>query len=104
MALIDFALTQRCVIYPWLREAAGEDIYGDPEVRKCRIQIYTNLKDHTKNAHGPVDDEAANAKMFCTGSTIPTRSRIECDGESYIVLKCYRERGFKLDHLEVMLE
>ena len=105
MALIDFLLRQTCVITPWLREAEGEDIYGEPEIRACRIQADRRL-DHTYvNPSGALDQiPANNSKMFCLGDRIPARSKVECDGESYIVVKCYEARGFGFSHWEVLLQ
>ena len=105
MALIDFLLTQQCTITPWIREAEGEDVYGQPETRACRIQADRRL-DHTYvNPRGALDQvHANNSKMFCRGAIIPTRSKVECDGQEYIVVKCYQARGFKESHLEVLLQ
>lgn len=106
MALIDFALRQTCTIYPWLREAEGQDIYGPPETRACRVQHGRYLTERTVriNPAGVVDTTAAKAKMFCTGEKIPERSRVECDGESFTVIDCYEARGFGASHLEVFMQ
>ena len=105
MALIDFLLMQTCTIRPWLREAEGEDVYGEPETRACRIQADRRL-DHTYvNPRGVLDQVVANnSKMFCTGDLIPERSLVECDGRTYIVVRCYQTQGFIGNHLEVYLQ
>ena len=104
MPLIDFLLTQEAVVTPFLREAGGEDIYGDPETRKCRLQLGPDLEHTYKNPDGTFDQVLARGKMYCTGEPIPARSKVMADGEEYIVLTCYRARGFKASHLEVVLE
>lgn len=103
--MIDFLLTQSCTIYPWLRVAEGEDIYGDPEVRKCRIQEDLQLNHTYVNPAGALDQDVGNnTKMFCKGGMIPSRSKVECDGRTYIVVRCYEARGFVGDHLEVYMQ
>lgn len=103
MALIDFALTQTAVIKPWVRYANGEDIYGEEEERKCRLQRTRDLEHTYKNPAGTLDQVLARGKMFCTGAPIPERSIVTVDGTEYIVLECYRAWGFVEDHLEVVL-
>lgn len=104
MALIDFALTQTCTIHPWLREAAGDDVYGPEETRSCRIQMGAHLRHTYVNPRGVLDQVEARAYMYCTGSKIPIRSKVECEGETYIVVDCYDARGFAGNHLEVYLQ
>lgn len=109
MAMIDFLLTKECTIYPYEREYDGEDIYGEPETRKCRIQggkyLVSGTSGGFNNADGVIDAIQANAKMYCTGSLIPPRSRVECNGRSYIVIDCYEAMGLKgVDHLEVLMQ
>lgn len=104
MALIDFVLTQEAIVTPWLREAEGEDIYGEPETRKCRIQHGDHLRHTYVNPNGAFDQVEARAKLFCTGDPIPTRSIVECEGERFIVLDCYIAHGFQASHLEVTLQ
>lgn len=106
MAMIDFALRQTCTIHPWIRVAEGQDIYGPPETRACRIQRGHHLGERHVYLHpdGPLDTVEAKTMMYCTGEMIPTRSRVECDGASYIVLDCYEARGFGVSHLEVFLQ
>ena len=105
VALIDFVLTQECTIYPWLRQYNGEDVYGEPETRRCRILVKKKLEQKIGiGAHGVLDMEGSNAKMFCTGDPIKARSKVECEDETFIVIDCYRARGFVPDHLEVVLQ
>lgn len=102
--MIGFLLNQTCTIYPWVKESAGEDVYGGPETRKCRIQHGAHLRYTFINPDGVLDQVEARAKLFCTGPEIPTRSRIECDGHVYIVIDVNVERGFGYDHLEAYLQ
>lgn len=104
MSLIDFLLCQTATITPWVRYANGEDIYGEPETRACRLQRTRDLEHTYKNPDGTMDQVVARAKMFCTGAPIPERSKVEVDGGEYIVLECYRAFGFSEDHLEVTLQ
>ena len=103
MACIDFLLRQTATITPWVRYANGEDIYGTPEERKCRIQRSHDLEHTYKNPSGTMDQVLARAKMFCTGAPIPERSIVTVDETEYIVLDCYRAIGFRDSHLEVVL-
>lgn len=101
---IDFLLRQTAVIIPWAQEANGEDIYGQEETRKCRLQAHRDLEHTYKNPSGAMDQVLARAKMYCTGEPIPERSRVIVDDQEYIVLDCYPARGFGYSHLEVVLQ
>lgn len=104
MALIDFLLRQTATITPWVRYANGDDIYGPPEERPCRLQRTRDLEHTYKNPDGTLDQVVARAKMFCTGEPIPERSKVVVDESEYIVIECYRAFGFSEDHLEVVLQ
>ena len=105
MSMIGFLLRQTATIRPWIRYGAdGEDVYGDPETRKCRIQRTRDLEHTYKNPAGTLDQVLARAKMFCTGDPIPERSIVTVDDQEYIVIECYHAFGFGEDHLEVTLE
>lgn len=104
MSMIGFLLRQTATIKPWIRYANGEDIYGETEERKCRLQRMRDLEHTYKNPAGGMDQVLARAKMFCTGDPIPERSIVTVDGAEYIVLECYRAVGFSEDHLEVVLQ
>lgn len=104
MGLIDFLLRQECVITPWIREGNGEDIYGEPETRACRVQVGRELESTYVNPDGQMDQVRHRTKMFCVGEPIPERSIVECDGETFTVTRCYRAYGFIGDHLEVVME
>ena len=104
MSMIGFLLRQEAAITPWVRYANGEDVFGKPETRKCRLQRTRDLEHTYKNPDGTMDQVIARAKMFCTGDPIPERSIVSVDGQEYIVLECYRAFGFGEDHLEVTLQ
>lgn len=104
MNMIGFLLRQTATITPWIRYANGEDIYGLPEERPCRLQRTRDLEHTYKNPAGSMDQVLARAKMFCTGEPIPERSKVTVDGSEYIVIECYRAFGFAEDHLEVVLQ
>ncbi|MBE5797471.1 MAG: hypothetical protein E7327_08880 [Clostridiales bacterium] len=104
MSLIGFLLMQTATIQPFKRYANGEDYYGEPEERPCRLQRTRDLEHTYKNPAGGMDQVLARAKMFCEGEPIPERSKVTVDGAEYIVLECYRAFGFEEDHLEVVLQ
>ncbi len=104
MSMISFLLKQTATVRPFIRYANGEDLYGEPETRKCRIQRRRDLEHTYKNPDGTMDQVIARAKLFCEGEPIPERSMVTVDGIEYIVIECYRAVGFKEDHLEVVLQ
>lgn len=106
MALIDIFLNQEAVIKPYIREANGEPVYGEPEQepRKCRMNHNRNLQTTYKNPDGQIDQVLVSVTMFCTGAPIPPKSRVTCEGEEYIVIRCRPLKGFEASHLEVYLE
>lgn len=104
MALIDMLLTQSAVITPFIREGNAEPIYGESEVRPCRMERGKHLNHVYKNPSGALDEVAANAKMFCRGGYIPPRSLVVCDGQEFVVINCEVKNGFADNHLEVYLE
>lgn len=104
MALIDAFLKWTAQIKPYLRDAGGEILYGETESRKCRMQRGGNLRTTYKNPDGQIDQVIANAKMFCTGEPIPTKSIVIFEGKEYVVMRCDVATGFSDNHLEVYLE
>ena len=102
--MIGFLLRQTATIQPWIRYANGKDIYGEPETRACRLQRSRDLEHTYKNPDGGMDQVIARGKMFCEGEPIKERSIVTVDGETYIVITCYRAFGFGEDHLEVVLQ
>lgn len=104
MGLISYLLCQTATITPFIREGAGEPIYGDPETRPCRMERGLHLQHTYKNPSGSLDQSPANAKMFCEGEKIPERSLVTCDGQTFVVINCEVKNGFADNHLEVYLE
>ena len=104
MSLIAFALRQTVTIKPFLREGAGESIYGPTEQRRCRLERGKYLKTVYKNPSGQIDETVASAKMLCEGPPIPPRSIVYFGSEIYTVINCYVANGFRDHHLEVYLE
>ena len=101
--MIGFLLRQTATVRPWVRYANGEDIYGEPETRPCRLQRSRDLEVTYKNPDGTIDQVLSRGKLFTTGEPIPERSIVTVDGQEYTVLSCYRAFGFAEDHLEVTL-
>lgn len=104
MSLIGMFFTQSATITPFVREASGEPVYGETETRPCRMQRGRHLQNVYNNSDGTVDQVLANAKMFCEGAPIPSRSLVVCDGQEFVVINCDVKNGFADHHLEVYLE
>lgn len=104
MALIDMFLTDTVKVIPFIKFGDGEPVYGSPENRKCRFELNSHLMSVYKNPDGEIDQVLSNAEMFCTGSFIPERSKVQYNGHEYTVIKCHVLNGFDSDHLEVYLE
>lgn len=103
MGLIEMYFTQLATITPFVREGDAEPVYGEAETRKCRMERGRHLVSGGA-ANGTTEQIVANAKMFCVGDPIPTRSLVQCDGQEFVVLSCDIMRGFADHHLEVYLE
>lgn len=105
MALIDMFFTQTATITPFVRMGSGKPVYGEAETRKCRMERGKKLQAMlNRNIDGTVDEVVANARMFCTGDPIPSRSIVQCDGQQFTVIDCDVMNGFADHHLEVYLE
>lgn len=104
MALIEIFFTQTVTIRPYVRMLAGEPLYGDPEIRKCRLEHSKIRKTFSGNEGGSVFQDPAGAKMYCVGDPIPIGSIVECGDRDYVVSKCIVMYGFSADHLEVTLQ
>lgn len=104
MGLIDLFFTQTAVIEPFLHMGDGEPVFGARETRACRMERGKNLRTIGKGSSGDVEEIAAHARMFCTGSEIPSRSKITCEGQEFTVINCSVMNGFADNHLEVYLE
>lgn len=104
MGLISAFFTQTAVITPFIREGNAEPIYGETETRVCRLERGRHLHHLYVNPAGSLDQIEANAKMFCEGDPIPSRSLVVCDGQEFTVINCEIMNGFADNHLEVYLE
>lgn len=104
MALIEMFFTQTATITPFVRMGSGKPIYGQAETRRCRMERGKKLQNVYKNLDGTADEIVANARMFCTGDPIPSRSIVQCDGQEFTVIDCDVMNGFADHHLEVYLE
>lgn len=104
MGLISLFFMQNAVITPFVREGSGGPIYGETEIRPCRLERGKHLRNVYKNLDGSGDETVANAKLFCEGEAIPERSIVVCDGQEFVVIDCEVKNGFADNHLEVYLE
>lgn len=104
MGLISAFFTQTATITPFVREGSAAPIYGEPETRACRMERGRKLRHLYVNPAGSLDQIEANAKMFCEGEPIPSRSLVVCDEQEFTVIDCKIENGFADNHLEVYLE
>lgn len=104
MALIELFFTQTVTITPFIRQGAGEPIYGDPETRKCRLERGRSYKSTRAGQDGVINTEPSGARMYCTGTPIPNGSIVRYGDRDYTVVSCQILNGFSDDHLEVTLE
>ena len=103
MAFIEAFFTQTADVKPFIRQGAGEAIYGPVATRSCRIEMGSHMMTTYKHPSGQIDQVEARAKMFCIGDPIPIDSIVTYAGEDFIVTKCSVMRGFGFSHLEVYL-
>ena len=101
--IIDFLLNQTCTIQPCIGCEDGAEAYGPEQTRRCRLQENRQLQ-AAGGIHGTADAAPARAIMYCRGDAVPLRSRIVCEGTTYVVSACRRLQALGQDHLEVMLE
>lgn len=104
MGVIEAFFTQSVDIKPFIRQGAGEAIFGPLETRSCRMQMGAYLSTLYVRQNGQIDQVEARAKMFCVGEKIPTDSIVIYDDEEYRVIDCKIEGGFAFSHLEVYLK
>ena len=104
MSLIEAFFDKEAIIRPYLRYGGGAPVYGEPQVRACRLEPAPNVKIVYKNASGSIVETVASALMFCTGEEIPVNSECTVGGRTMRVIKCPVMSGFAQHHLEVYLE
>ena len=103
MPFIDAFLTDTVIVHSFKFEGDGEPVFDAPETRKARVELNPALANRVQG-YTSIDEVPAKALMFCTGSPIPTRSRVEYEGAEYSVKQCSVCKGFSFSHLEVILE
>lgn len=103
MSLIEAFFTQTATVKPFIRQGAGEAVYGTVATRSCRIELGAHMMTTFKHPDGQIDQVEARARMFCVGDKIPNDSIVTYDGVDYTVLDCKIKRGFGFSHLEVYL-
>lgn len=104
MSLMTRFLTEEMSVKPYVRFGAGKTIYGEPEVRRCRVEPADNVKIVYKNPSGTITETVASALIFCEGSPIPINSIVNFHGRETRVIDCKEMYGFGLHHLEVSVE
>lgn len=103
MPFIEAFLKDTVIVRPFKFEGDGEPVFDAAETRKARVELNPALANRVAG-NTSIDEVPAKARMFCTGSFIPTRSRVEFEGEEYTVRQCSVCKGFSFSHLEVILE
>ena len=102
--MMEFLLVQQATIVPYLRQGSSGPLYGEPEVRKCRMEPGPGHKVVYKKPGGVIQETVANVLMFCLGDPIPVYSKVIWDGLEMMVVRCQQMMGMGLHHLEVDLE
>lgn len=103
MGLIEAFFCDEVDIKPFVRQGAGEAIYGGLETRSCRMEEGARLTSVHKAQSGQIDQVEARATMFCVGDKIPNDSIVKYGDEEYVVIDCQRKSGFGFSHWEVYL-
>ena len=101
--MIRFCLNQTAGIRPFLRETMDGEVFGDMEVRPCRLEEDLQIRSVLRGFHGEVENEKARAILYTEGEPVPVRSRVTVDNREYTALSCAVYRGFPGSYLEVLL-
>lgn len=104
MSLIEWSFRQTAIIRPFVCQGNGGPVYGNEEMRKCRLQRGNHLSELKSTIYGSGDVSKANALMFTTGEAIPERSIVTVGDKEYIVLGCTVMTAMRDHHLEVVLQ
>ena len=104
MSLLRGFLNQTCTVFPYLRDGAGEPVYGEPEVRPCRLDAGTELRSDLMGQSGTLLEAPAEARLFLEGPGVPVKSRVTLGGRDYVVLACLEYRAFGRHHVELVLK
>lgn len=102
--MIEPLLIHQATITPYIRQGSSGPLYGDPEVRHCRMEPGIQNKVVYKNPSGSIQETVAGMLMFCLGDPIPVQSRVVWEGREMRVIRCQEMMGMGRHHLEVDLE
>ena len=104
MSLIRCLLREECRIWPYIREGAGESIYGEMEERPCRFEPGLHLKQDLPGVNGTLLEVPGVGVLFLEGNEVPVRSRVALGDREYEVQACRVCRAFGDHHLELELK
>lgn len=96
-------LPTRCRVRPYLREGAGESLYGDWEERRCRLEPAPAWHTVRVECRGIIEEIPVKARMFLSGSAIPVLSEVEAGGVRMRALAVSTMWGMTQSHVEVEL-
>ena len=96
-------LSTTCRVRPYLREGAGESVYGEWEEHRCRLEPVQTWHTVQVNARGIVEEIPVKARMFLTGAAIPVLSEVEAGGLRMRALTVSPMWGITQSHVEVEL-
>ena len=103
MSLLRCFLNDTCQIFPYLREGAGEPLYGDPEPRRCRLDEGIRLRADLTGLSGTVLEAPGGARLFLEGDPVPVKSRVVVRGRDFAVTACHLCEAFSGHHVELEL-
>ena len=92
---------QTCTVYPYLREGAGETLYGEAEGRLARFEPAPGIRSVHLDLGGAVEQVPVRGTLFLQGGVIPVGSLVEIGGvrmRALCVRPCF---GLRLCHVEV---
>ena len=92
-----------CRIRPYLREAAGESLYGAWEERRCRVEPAPAWHTVRVESRGIIEEVPVQARMFLCGGAIPVLSEVEVGGVRMRALTVSAMWGMGQNHVEVAL-
>ena len=87
-------LPTRCRVRPYLREGAGESLYGEPAPAWHTVRV---------ECRGIIEEIPVKARMFLSGSAIPVLSEVEAGGVRMRALAVSTLWGMTQSHVEVEL-
>lgn len=96
-------LRDTCRIRPYLRNGMGQALYGEEEVRPCRLEDGVQEKVVYMDPSGRILEEVSTARLFTLGEPVPAGSQVRCGERCMRVLTCEEMVAFGRHHLEVLL-